>query len=107
MSTATNRKTTFPKDFLWGASTASHQVEGNTHNQWSVWELSHAHELAKTAEARIAHVPAWEEIKKQAQDPSNYISGRGVDHYNRYEEDFDLLKELNLSAFRFTIEWSR
>ena len=29
------------------------------------------------------------------------------DHYNRYEEDFDLLKALNQTAFRFSIEWSR
>jgi beta-glucosidase/6-phospho-beta-glucosidase/beta-galactosidase len=27
-------KTQFTKTFLWGASTAAHQVEGNTHNQW-------------------------------------------------------------------------
>jgi beta-glucosidase len=31
----------FPKDFLWGVSTAAHQVEGNnTNNQWYVWENS-------------------------------------------------------------------
>ncbi|MFH1401402.1 MAG: family 1 glycosylhydrolase, partial [Parcubacteria group bacterium] len=29
------------------------------------------------------------------------------DHYNRYEEDFDLLKKLNQNAYRFSIEWSR
>ena len=28
----------FPKKFLWGAATSAHQVEGGTHNQWSVWE---------------------------------------------------------------------
>jgi len=36
-----------------------------------------------------------------------YPAGRGSDHYNRYEEDFDLLKKLNQTAFRFSIEWSR
>lgn len=97
----------FPKNFLWGASTAGHQVEGGNHNQWTVWELENAAELAKTAEARIAYVPVWDKIKKQAQDPDNYISGRGVDHFNRYEEDFDIVKKLNLNSFRFSIEWSR
>ncbi len=30
----------FPKDFLWGVSTAAHQVEGDNSNQWSDWELA-------------------------------------------------------------------
>lgn len=100
-------KAEFPEDFMWGASTASHQVEGNTHNQWTVWEQTHAEQLAKTAAKRLSWVPAWEQIKKEAQDPANYLSGRGVEHYSRYEEDFDLLAKLNLNSFRFGIEWSR
>ena len=100
-------KPVFPKDFLWGASTASHQVEGGTHNQWSIWELANAAELAKTAEKRLSWLNNWDEIKSQAIDPSNYVSGRGIDHYRRYEQDFDLIKDLNLNSFRFGIEWSR
>jgi beta-glucosidase len=97
----------FRKNFLWGASTASHQIEGGNHNDWTVWELQVASQQAKTAEKRLGWLPAWESIKKQAQDPINYISGRGTDHYNRYKEDFDLLKKLNLNSLRFGIEWSR
>lgn len=97
----------FPKDFFWGASTASHQVEGGTHNQWSVWELAHAKELAQTAHRRISWVPVWEDIKDQAEDPENYVSGRGIDHYRRYKEDFQIARNMNLNAFRFGIEWSR
>lgn len=100
-------KYTFPKHFLWGSSTASHQVEGGTVNQWSEWELAHANELAKTAKQRLDWVPAWKTVQKQAEDPNNYVSGRGVDHYNRYKEDFDIIKQLNQNAFRFGIEWSR
>lgn len=37
----------------------------------------------------------------------NYISGKAADHYNLYEKDFDILKELGQNAFRFSIEWSR
>jgi beta-glucosidase len=97
----------FPKHFFWGASTASHQVEGNTVNQWSVWELAHAKELAQTAHQRLSWMPRWEEIKEQSEKPENYVSGRGVDHYNHYKQDFSILQELNMNAFRFGIEWSR
>lgn len=97
----------FPSHFLWGASTSGHQVEGGNHNQWTEWEAAHAQELAETAEKRLDWLPNWEDIKKQAQNPDNYISGKGVDHYNLYKEDFALLKKLNLNAFRFCVEWSR
>jgi len=97
----------FPKTFFWGASTASHQVEGGTLNQWSIWELAHAKQLANTAEERLGYLPIWDDVKKQAQNPDNYVSGKGVDHYNRYKEDFDIVKKLNLNALRFGIEWAR
>lgn len=97
----------FPDDFLWGASTASHQVEGGTVNQWTAWELANAAELARTAEKRLGHLAVWPDVKAQAEDPENYVSGDGVDHYNRYEEDFDLLKKLQFNSFRFGMEWSR
>lgn len=71
----------FPKDFLWGAATSSHQVErNNTNNDW--WE--------------------WEEqgrIKER--------SGLACDHWNRFEEDFELAKSLYHNAHRFSLEWSR
>lgn len=104
----------FPSSFLWGASTAAHQVEGDNHNQWTVWELENASRLAKEAGGKnnpvsIAktELSIWPEVKDMATDPENYISGRGVDHYNLYKQDFKLLKGLNLNALRFSIEWSR
>jgi beta-glucosidase len=97
----------FPKDFLWGASTATHQVEGGNHNQWSVWELQNAKELARTAEDRLSWLPEWDKFKKQAEDPDNYISGQGVSHYGLYKEDFKIIKNLNLDSFRFGVEWAR
>ncbi|MDO8336335.1 MAG: family 1 glycosylhydrolase [Candidatus Saccharibacteria bacterium] len=97
----------FPKNFLWGASTAGHQVEGGNVDQWSVWELAHAKELASTAEQRLNWLPNWDKTKHYAKTPENYVSSKGVDHFRRYEEDFDLAKKLNLNAFRFSIEWSR
>ena len=102
-----DKQKNFPKNFLWGASTAAHQVEGGNYNNWTVWELENAHELAKTAKHKLGQLPVWEDIKDQAQDPDNYVSGKAVEHYLRFKEDFDLLKSLNLNAFRFSIEWSR
>lgn len=40
----------------------------------------------------------WEEFKS---------AGQACDQYNRYEEDFELIKELNHNAHRLSIEWSR
>jgi beta-glucosidase len=97
----------FPDDFLWGASTAGHQVEGGNYDQWTVWELAHAAELAETAADRLRWMPDWLRFKAEAEKPSNYVSGKGVDHFSRYKEDFDILKKIGLNAFRFGIEWSR
>ncbi len=102
-----NKKRLFPKHFLWGTSTAAHQVEGGLENDWSRWELENAANLAQTAKKRLDWVPVWEDIKDQATDPNNYVSGEGVGHFKKYREDFDIIKELHCNAFRFGIEWSR
>lgn len=73
---------TFPQGFLWGAATSAHQVEGNNQNcDW--WE--------------------WEERVQ----PEEKRSGKACDQYNRYEEDFDLLKKLGHNSHRLGIEWAR
>ncbi len=101
---------TFPPSFLFGASTSAHQVEGNTPNDWSAWEAEHAESLAQTA---AEHPPAggWQGFilgrYPNALTKSNYISGLGCDHYHRYEEDFDLARQLGHTTHRFSIEWSR
>ena len=97
----------FPKHFFWGASTAGHQVDGDSQDQWTEWENTHARELAQTAHQRLGSLHSWNDIKAQAEDPHNYISGKGVEHYARYKEDFDIIQKLNMNAFRFGIEWSR
>ena len=73
----------FPKEFLLGASTAAHQVEGN--NRYSdLW-----------AQEQMEH--------SSFAEPSN----DAVDHYHRYEEDIALLAGAGLNAYRFSIEWAR
>lgn len=70
----------FPEGFLWGASSASYQVEGGiTNNDWAYW-------------AEKGRIPP---------------AGDSTDHYNRYEEDFDLAKSLSHNVHRLSIEWSR
>ena len=107
MQSKSDTKLIFPKRFLWGAATAAHQVEGGNHNQWSVWELENAKAKAAQAEYHIRDYPSWDAIKDQAKNPNNYVSGALANHYVCYEEDFDLLKKMNMNAYRFSVEWSR
>lgn len=102
-----SKQSIFPKDFFWGASTAGHQVDGGLHDDWTVWELANAGQLARQAAKRQGWLPDWSEIRTQAEKPQNYVSDKGVDHYNRYKEDFDIITSLGMNSFRFSIEWSR
>lgn len=97
----------FPKNFFWGSSTSSYQIEGGNINDWSEWEKQNADRLAKEAELKFNFLALWPKIKDEAVNPSNYICGRACDHYNRFEDDLKLAQAFNHNAFRFSIEWSR
>jgi beta-glucosidase len=73
----------FPKEFLLGAATAAHQVEGNN-TKSDFWTME--------------QVP-----QSLFKEPSLDC----LDHYNRYRGDIDLLAEAGLNAYRFSIEWAR
>lgn len=73
--------TEFPPGFLWGASTAPHQIEGNNLNS-DFW-------------ANEGRIPGMER------------SGDACDSYHRYREDMRLLADAGLNAYRFGIEWAR
>jgi beta-glucosidase len=74
----------FRDDFLWGAATAAHHVEGNNDNcDW--WE--------------------WEQLPGKIKDGS--VSGSACEHYTRYRDDFQMLKDMGHNAHRISIEWSR
>jgi beta-glucosidase len=94
----------FSEDFLFGAATASHQVEGGNVNNWSEWEK-------KTAKERAEKNTFWyeppEHLKEMAQDPEYRISGMAADSFHRYKEDVEIIKELDLNSYRFSVEWSR
>ena len=72
----------FPAGFLWGVSTAAHQVEGGNENQWTAWERA----------GRIK---------------SRDCCGLACDWWNRAEDDFDLARDLGINALRLSVEWSR
>jgi len=103
----------FPKDFLWGAATSAHQVEGGNLNDWSEWERHNAKRLAEEVKTRIAgelgvtEKAAEKLLPPEAYIPENYISGAAADHYHRFKEDFRNAESLGLNAIRFSIEWSR
>jgi len=105
-------KLNFPSGFFWGSATSAHQVEGGNFNDWSIWEKENAARLAACAAKRhtnaATRIPDYilERYPNPLQ-PENYVSGRACDHYNRYEQDFDIAKELGHNAHRFSIEWSR
>ena len=76
---------TFPEGFLWGASTAAHQIEGNNVNSdW--WQREHGHLSGAPVESP---------------------SGDAADSYHRYREDMKLLADAGLNSYRFSIEWAR
>ncbi len=84
-----DKKLSFPKNFFWGTATASHQVEGNcTNNNWYKWENNFDDE----GNPRIK---------------DNQKSGLACDHWNKYEEDILMLKELGVSHYRLSLEWSK
>ncbi len=86
----------FPSDFYWGASTASHQVEGGNVNDWSEWEKSEKRKLELQEKGLI-----------DKHGYQNFISGNACDHFNHFKEDFKLAKALGHNATRISIEWSR
>ncbi len=98
-------KLKFPENFLWGAATSAYQVEGGNKNNWSEWEKANAKRLTSETKKKWQK---WQQEKfPEMFEEKNYISGRACDHYNRYEEDFDIAKQLGHNAHRFSIEWSR
>ncbi len=97
----------FPAKFLWGAATSAHQVEGDTHNQWTIWELENAKSKAAQSKFQWGDLPNWSQIETHATDPNNYVSGKGSAHYKLFSKDFDLLEQMNMNSFRFGVEWSR
>ncbi len=79
----------FPRDFVWGAATASYQIEGGWKEDGkgeSIWD-------------RFSHTPG---------NVTNGDTGDiACDHFHRWPEDVALMARLGLKAYRFSIAWPR
>jgi beta-glucosidase len=79
----------FPQGFLWGSATASYQVEGAVNEDGrgpSIWDT-------------FSHI----EGKTNNGDTGDVAD----DHYHRYKEDIQLMKDLGLKTYRFSVAWPR
>ncbi|MEE2744122.1 MAG: family 1 glycosylhydrolase, partial [Bdellovibrionota bacterium] len=75
---------TFPGNFQWCVATASHQIEGNnTHSDW------------------------WEFERRPGTIKNNDKSIKATDHWNRLEEDTQILVDLGVKSYRFSLEWAK
>ncbi len=82
-------KIMFPKNFIWGAATASYQIEGAWNEDGkglSIWDV-------------FSH--------KKGKISDNTTGDAACDHYHRYREDVELMKQLNLQSYRLSISWPR
>jgi beta-glucosidase len=79
----------FPENFLWGTATAAYQVEGAVNEDGrgaSIWDT-------------FSHTPG----KVHHGDTGDIA----CDQYHRLEEDLDLMSELGMQAYRFSVAWPR
>ncbi|HEV7203319.1 MAG TPA: beta-glucosidase [Jatrophihabitans sp.] len=79
----------FPPGFVWGSATAAYQIEG-----------------AATEDGRGPSI--WDTF---SHTPGRIVDGttgdHACDHYHRLDEDLDLIADLGLGAYRFSIAWPR
>lgn len=79
----------FPKDFIWGTATSAYQIEGAYNRDGkgvSIWDT-------------FCHTPG--------KINDNETGDIACDHYDKYEDDIKLMAELGISAYRFSISWTR
>jgi beta-glucosidase len=79
----------FPDGFLWGAATAAYQVEG-------AWD----------ADGKGPSI--WDTFVRVPGRIRNGDTGDvACDHYHRFSEDVEVMRELGLKAYRFSVSWPR
>lgn len=85
------KRSDFGKDFVWGTATAAYQIEGAWNEDGkgeSIWD-------------NFTHRNGGKKIKTRENGDI------ACDFYHRYAEDIDLMRKMNIPAFRFSIAWSR
>lgn len=79
----------FPENFIWGAATASYQIEGAAYEDGkglSIWDVF---------------------CKRPGAVFEGHSGDVACDHYHRFREDIALMKELGIKAYRLSISWPR
>lgn len=83
------KRENFPKDFIFGTATSAYQIEGAADSYGrkpSIWD-------------------DFTRISGKILDSSN--GDVACDHYHKYKTDLDLIKNIGLDSYRFSISWSR
>lgn len=79
----------FPKSFVWGVATSSFQIEGATGE-----------------DGRLPSI--WDEFCRRPGAIKDGSNGEpACDHYHRFSADVDLISDLNIPAYRFSVAWPR
>ena len=78
----------FDKNFVWGAATASYQIEG------AAYEDGKGNNI-------------WDDLCRAGRILNKDSGDIACDHYHRYKEDIALMKECGMNGYRFSISWSR
>ncbi|KIC41865.1 beta-glucosidase [Ruegeria sp. ANG-R] len=83
-----HKRTDFPPDFQFGVATSAYQIEG------------HAQGAAGTTH--------WDSFAATPGNVANAENGDiACDHYNRFEQDFDLIRDAGFDCYRFSTSWAR
>jgi beta-glucosidase len=85
----TSRGFDFAPDFVWGVATSSYQIEG----------------AADTDGKGVGNWDAFSE--RPAAIHEGHRADLACDHYHRLDEDLDLIADLGVRAYRFSVSWPR
>ncbi|KAF3455389.1 hypothetical protein FNV43_RR00012 [Rhamnella rubrinervis] len=111
-------RTLFPPDFIFGAGSSAYQIEGAAHldgkgpNNWDTFTENHPGQMQRSDyNKELLMSSAFHDVhglRITSTVDSTLTSGVvAADFYHRYKEDIQLMKQIGLENFRFSISWSR
>jgi beta-glucosidase len=79
----------FPEGFLWGTATSAHQIEGAWNEDGkglSIWDIF---------------------ARRRGKTRDHATGETATDHYHRWQEDIEIMAQLGLKVYRFSMAWTR